>query len=121
MAGGTDGRLLEIDIANPGRVRVVVEIEQSITDLVVDESSGLVLIGTGKIQSLGAAGDWAEPADYPLILVDPVKGKILGRFPGHKDLIRSLVWTEDGQQVFSTSLDGQDLRWTVLGLARQGP
>ncbi len=121
LAGGTDGRLLEIDIANPGRVRVVVEIEQSITDLVVDESSGLVLIGTGKIQSLGAAGDWAEPADYPLILVDPVKGKILGRFPGHKDLIRSLVWTEDGQQVFSTSLDGQDLRWTVLGLARQGP
>ena len=120
LVGGTDGKLLEIDPARPGRARVVVEIGQAITELAVNERSGLVLIGTGKIQSRESEGNWAEPADYPLILVDPVKGMILGRFSGHKDLVRSLVWAEDGQQVFSASLDGQDLRWTVLGLARQG-
>jgi WD40 repeat protein len=120
LVGGTDGKLLEIDTARPGRARVVVEIGQAITELAVNERSGLVLIGTGKIQSRESEGNWAEPADYPLILVDPVKGMILGRFSGHKDLVRSLVWAEDGQQVFSASLDGQDLRWTVLGLARQG-
>lgn len=118
LVGGTDGRLLEVDPGKPGSVRVVAEVSQSITDLAVDDRSGLVLVGTGKIQSFRPSNDWEEPAEYPVILVDPAKGKVLGRFAGHKAIIRSLIWSEDGRQAFSSSLDGVDFRWTVLGLTR---
>lgn len=119
LVGGTDGQLLEVDTAKPGQSRLVADVGQAITDLAVNEYSGLVLVGTGKIKSPGPLDGWTEPVDYPLILVDPGEGRILSRFSGHQNLIRSVVWTEDGGQVFSASLDGMDYRWTVLGLTRQ--
>ena len=116
LVGGTDGRLLEVDTARPDQVRVVAELGQSITELAVDNRSGLVLVGTGQVQQELPSGEWDEPKDYPVVLVDPEKGRVVGRFAGHKAIIRSVIWSEDGSQAFSSSLDGVDLRWTVLGL-----
>jgi len=116
LVGGTDGRLLEVDPARPDQVRVVAELGQSITELAVDNRSGLVLVGTGQVQQELPSGEWDEPKDYPVVLVDPEKGRVVGRFAGHKAIIRSVIWSEDGSQAFSSSLDGVDLRWTVLGL-----
>lgn len=115
LVGGTDGRLLEVDPAKSVPVRTLLEIGQAITELAVNADSGLVLVGTGQIKSTLPGGDWDEPGQYPLILVNPAEGKVLGRFEGHKAIIRSLAWSNDGRKAFSSSLDGVDYCWTVLG------
>jgi WD40 repeat protein len=40
---------------------------------------------------------------------------IVGRFEGHHSTIRTVVWSEDGGEVYSGSEDGEIRKWKVVG------